>query len=70
MVCNNGGVYGFLGAWWVLINMFPCNRTEVDTRYIRTWYKYVYQHFLFNFPFDEIYVLLFFTFGRSFYTRE
>ena len=34
--------------------------------YIRTWY--VYQHFLFDFPFDEIYVrLLFFTLGRSFY---
>ena len=24
MVCNNGGIYGFLGAWWVLINMVPC----------------------------------------------
>ena len=50
-------------------------RTKGDTRYIRnwyvymhTWYKYVYQHFLFDFPFDEIYVrLLFFTLGRSFY---
>ena len=41
-------------------------RTKGDTRYIRTWY--VYQHFLFDFPFDEIYVrLLFFTLGRSFY---
>ena len=29
--------------------------------------RYVYQHFLFDFPFDEIYVrLLFFTLGRSF----
>ena len=26
MVCNNGGIYGFLGAWWVLINMVPCSR--------------------------------------------
>ena len=34
------------------------------TTYIRTWY--VYQHFLFDFPFDEIYRrLLFFTLGRS-----
>ena len=41
-------------------------RTKDDTRYIRTWY--VYQQFLFDFPFDEIYVrLLFFTLGRSFY---
>ena len=23
MVCKNGGIYGFLGAWWVLINMVP-----------------------------------------------
>ena len=40
--------------------------TKKDTRYIRTWY--VYQHFLFDFPFVEIYPhLLFFTLGRSFY---
>ena len=25
------------------------------TTYIRTWYVYAYQHFLFDFPFDEIY---------------
>ena len=42
-------------------------RTKGDTRFIRTWYKYVNQH-LFDFPFDEIYVrVLFFTLGRSFY---
>ena len=29
-------------------------RTKGDTSYIRTWY--VYQHFLFDFPFDEIHV--------------
>ena len=23
MVCKNAGIYGFLGAWWVLINMVP-----------------------------------------------
>ena len=40
-------------------------RTKGDTRYV---YAYLYQHFLFDFPFDEIYVrLLFFTLGRSFY---
>ena len=47
--------------------------TKGDTRYIRTWYKYVLRipTFSFDFPFDEIYVrLLFFTLGRSFYTRE
>ena len=38
-------------------------RTKVDTRYIRT--SYVYQHFLFDFPFDAIYRrLLFFTLTR------
>ena len=46
-------------------------RTKGDTMYIRTWYKYVYQHFLFDFLFDEIYVrLVFFTLGRSSYTCE
>ena len=25
MVCKNGDIYVFLGAWWVLINMVPCN---------------------------------------------
>ena len=40
-------------------------RTKGDTRYIRT---NVHQHFLFDFPFDEIYVrLLFFTLGTSIY---
>ena len=35
--------------------------------YIRTWY--VYQHFLFDFPFHEIYRrLLFFTLGRMYHT--
>ena len=44
----------------------PSSGRTKDTRYIRTWY--VYQHFLFDFPFDEIYVrLLFFTLRRSFY---
>ena len=33
-------------------------RPKGDTRYIRTWY--VYQHFLFDFPFDEIYRRLLF----------
>ena len=52
-----------------------CSSTKVHTSFecynqrgytIRTWY--VYQHFLFDFPFDEIYRhLLFFTLGRSFY---
>ena len=39
-------------------------RTKVDI-YVRTWY--VYQHFLFDFPIDEIYARLLFTLGRSFY---
>ena len=26
MVCKNGDIYGFLGAWWVLINMVPCKQ--------------------------------------------
>ena len=41
-------------------------RTKGDIYVPGTWYAY--QHFLFDFPFDEIYVsLLFFTLGRSFY---
>ena len=31
MVCNNGGIYGFLGAWSVLIDMVPCNRRIMET---------------------------------------
>ena len=39
-------------------------RTQEDI--LSSWY--VYQHFLFDFPFDEIYVrLLFFTLRRFFY---
>ena len=34
MVCNNGGIYGFLGAWWVLINMVPCNINRALLDYI------------------------------------
>ena len=42
---------------------FECSNKRV---YIRT--LYVYQHFLFDFPFDEIYVrFLFFTLGRPFF---
>ena len=53
---------------------YPAGRVRVHTSfecyntrgYISSWYEY--QHFLFDFPFDEIYVrLLFFTLGRSFY---
>ena len=41
-------------------------RTKGDI-YVPGTYQ-VYQHFFFDFPFDEIYVrLLFFTLGRSFY---
>ena len=37
------------------------------TTYMRTWY--IYQHFRFDFPFDEIYRrLLFFTLGRMYHT--
>ena len=43
-------------------------RTKGDTRYIRTWY--VYQHFLFDFPFDEIYTYTFsFFHSRAFFLR-
>ena len=43
-------------------------RTKGDIYVPGTYTWYVYQHFLFDFPFDEIYVrLLFFTLGRSFY---
>ena len=35
--------------------------------YLRTWY--VYQHFLFDFPFDEIYVRLLFFHSRGFFLR-
>ena len=46
----------------------PSNaRTKGDTRHVRTWY--VYQHFLFHFPFDEIYVRLLSLSGVLF-TRE
>ena len=31
MVCKNGGIYGFLGAWWVLINMVPRNSVGAET---------------------------------------
>ena len=44
------------------------NRTKGDTRYIRTWY--VYRHFSFDFPFDEICVRLLFSLSGVLFTRE
>ena len=37
MVCKNGGIYGFLGAWWVLINMVPRNRVFADNF---SWFRF------------------------------
>ena len=66
-------LFGSCLRFAVLKNNLSAGRVRVHTSfecynkrgYTRTWY--VYQHFLFDFPFDEIYRhLLFFTLGRSF----
>ena len=50
-----------------LLRVLERKRMIPGTTYIRTWY--VHQHFLFDFPFHEIYRhLLFFTLGRMYHT--
>ena len=55
------------GLEFTLLRVLEQKGMIPGTTYIRTWY--VYQHFLFDFPFDEIYRrLLFFTLGRMYHT--
>ena len=70
-VLEQKGIYAVLKNNLSLLDgleFTPPSSARTKKGNIRTWY--VYQHFLFDLPFDEIYVRLLFSLSGVFFTRE